>query len=108
MAYKSEISWSRSKGCALGTLGLVLLWAGCARFQSQSLSSPNRADLFEARSLTNDALRAFFQTNGLAGEWPRTAWDIRALTLTAFYYHPELDVARAKWAVATAGKITAA
>jgi len=108
MAYKSEISRSRSKVCALGMLGLVLLWAGCARFQSQSLSSRDRADLFEARTLTNDGLRAFFQTNGVTGEWPRSTWDIRALTLTAFYYHPELDVARAKWAAATAGKITAA
>ena len=29
------------------------------------------------------------------------------LTLTAMYYHPDLDVARAEWQVAEAGKITA-
>ena len=29
------------------------------------------------------------------------------LTLAAFYFHPELDVARAQWAVAEAARITA-
>lgn len=34
-------------------------------------------------------------------------WDLQMLTLAAFCCHPSLDVARAEWRVASAGKITA-
>ena len=39
---------------------------------------------------------------------PPASWNLDLLTLAAFYYHPDLDVARAKWGVAKAGIITAA
>jgi outer membrane protein TolC len=35
------------------------------------------------------------------------SWDFTNLVLAAFYYHSDLDVARAQWAVAEAAKITA-
>jgi len=38
---------------------------------------------------------------------PGGPWDLPSLTLVAFYYAPELDVARARWGVARAGRITA-
>jgi outer membrane protein TolC len=62
---------------------------------------------FEARTLEADGLRQFLEANNAGGDWPRVNWDLNALTLAAFYYHPDLDVARAKWAVAEAGKRTA-
>lgn len=34
-------------------------------------------------------------------------WDFEDLTLAAFYFHPDLEVARAQWAVARASEITA-
>ena len=34
-------------------------------------------------------------------------WDLKALTLAALYYHPDMDIARAQWGVARGGRITA-
>ena len=88
--------------------GMVL--AGCARFQPQPLSPAQNAQRLEERSLTNDALRPFLQTN-LHREfpaWPVPSWDFDMLTMAAFYYHPSLEVARAQWAVAQGGQVTAA
>lgn len=39
--------------------------------------------------------------------WPPEKWDLSMLTLAAFYYNPDLDVARARWEVAKAEVITA-
>ena len=89
-------------------LALGLL-AGCARFQSQPLSSADTAAGLESRSLDNPTLKAFLEKN-LGRElntWPATKWDFEMLTLAAFYYQPSLDVARAAWAESRAGIITA-
>jgi outer membrane protein TolC len=39
--------------------------------------------------------------------WPLEKWDLNSLTLAAFYFHPDLEVARAQWRVAQAGALTA-
>jgi outer membrane protein TolC len=67
-----------------------------------------RAD-FESRSLSNAGLRAFVETNlqEVLSVWPPAAWDLTNLTLAAFYFHPDLDVARASWSAVEAGKVTA-
>jgi outer membrane protein TolC len=88
-------------------LVLITCLAGCARFEPKPISSSRNADLFESRTLTAEGLRAYLETNGLAGAWPREVWNLQALTLAAFYYHPDLDVARAHWATAKAGEKTA-
>jgi outer membrane protein TolC len=43
----------------------------------------------------------------LAAAWPPSAWDLKSLTLAAFYFNPELDLARSQWAAARAAVITA-
>ncbi|MCU0786428.1 MAG: TolC family protein [Verrucomicrobia bacterium] len=88
---------------SLGALGLV----GCVHFHDQPLSAEKASADFSARTLTDAGLKAYLEANRVTGEWPHTAWDFNMLTLAAFYYQPSLDVARAKWAVATAGKTTA-
>ena len=91
---------------AIIALGLV---AGCARFHPQPLSPAETAAGLESRSLDNPDLKAFLEKN-LKRElstWSAAKWDFEMLTLAAFYYQPSLDVARARWAVAEAGKITA-
>jgi len=88
------------------TLGTALL-AGCATFHSQPISPEKTAAAFDARSLTNEDLRAFLETNHVAGDWPRQSWDLNALTLVTFFYQPALAEARAQWASAQAAKITA-
>jgi len=86
--------------------GLALLLAGCVHFESQPLSSARIAADFDTRSLNNPELREFLEKN-LKPEsfaWPLPSWDLTNLVLAAFFYHPDLDVARAKWATAQAGK----
>jgi len=91
---------------AMFVLGLL---AGCARFQPQPLSPAETAASLENRSLDNAGLKVFLERN-LGRElnaWPAPQWDFEMLTLAAFYYQPSLDVARAAWAEARAGIVTA-
>jgi outer membrane protein TolC len=83
--------------------------AGCATFQPKPISPDQTATAFEARTLNSTALKKFLQLN-LRNEiapWPPKAWSFPMLTLVAFYYHSDLDLARAKWGAAEAGIITA-
>ena len=84
--------------------------AGCARFQPRPLSPEQNAANLEDRSLTNEGLRAFIETNShrAFAAWPTTNWDFETLSWAAFYYQPSLAVARAQWAVARGGEKTAA
>jgi outer membrane protein TolC len=86
--------------------GATLL-AGCTTYHPQPISPEKTATAFDTRSLTNENLRAFLETNQVSGEWPSRSWDLNALTLVAFYYQPALAEARAQWASAQAAKITA-
>jgi len=86
--------------------GTALL-AGCATYHSQPISPEKTADDFDARSLTNDALRAFLETNHIQGEWPRHSWDLNTLALVAFYYQPAFAEAHAQWLATQAGEVTA-
>lgn len=89
-------------------LAAVLL-AGCAHYQPQPLNAEQRATEFDRRSLTDEGLRTFVETNlsSALPNWPLAEWNLETLTLAAFYFHPDLDAARAKLTTATAGKITA-
>jgi outer membrane protein TolC len=91
-------------------VGGLLLIAGCARFHSMPLSVAKNAELLEERSLTNQQLEVFIETNSHREfpRWPVETWDFEMLTLAALYFHPSLDVARAQWAVARGGETTAA
>ena len=91
---------------AIVVLGLV---AGCARFHPQPLSPAETAAGLESRSLGNPELKAFLEKhlNRELNPWPAAKWDFEMLTLAAFYYQPSLDMARAVWAEAQAGVVTA-
>ena len=95
----------------LGFIVIVgLVFAGCARFHPEPLSAAKNAERLEDRSLTNDLVKRFIETNTHRefSSWPVESWDFDTLTLAAFFYHPSLEVARAQWAVARGGEITAA
>jgi outer membrane protein, heavy metal efflux system len=85
----------------------IVLLAGCARFEPRAISPETTAARFEDRSLTNENLRAFLQTNHVVAEWPNPRWDLNALTFVAFYYQPSLAEARAQLASVRAAEITA-
>lgn len=86
----------------------IFLLAGCVAYKPKPISPAETLSSFEARTLDNPGLKEFMEMN-IRHEilpWPPEKWDFEMLTFAAFYYHPDLDVARAKWAVAEAGVIT--
>ena len=87
----------------------AIFCSACASFAPQPISPAATFARYEARTLDNPDLREFIQKN-IKRElvsWPLPQWDVELLTLTALYYHPDLDVARAKWYVTQAGTETA-
>jgi outer membrane protein TolC len=93
-----------------GFLLCGLLLASCARFHPQPLSPSQTAEALDNRTLTNESVRLFLETNLHRGfpAWPAESWDFDMLTLAAYFYHPSLEVARAQWAVGRGGEVTAA
>ena len=80
---------------------IFLLLCGCAAFNSRPLQPSKTASDFEARTLDSSGLRKFIGKNlkerGEKNPWPPKKWDLNTLSLAALYYHPEMDVARARW-----------
>jgi outer membrane protein TolC len=90
-------------------VAFFLLAAGCARFHPEPISPEQTVAQLEARRLDDAGLRKFLEQN-LGHEprdWPLKQWDLITLTLAAFYFHPNLVVARAQWRLAEAGVKTA-
>jgi len=85
----------------------IALLAGCARFHAQPLSVAKNLDAFESRTLSDPGLKSFLETNHSVAEWPPKSWDLMSLTLVAFYYHPDIEDARAALTVARSGILTA-
>jgi cobalt-zinc-cadmium efflux system outer membrane protein len=92
---------------AAGAIFGALILTGCATYHSQPISPSQTADSFARRSLSDEHLRAFLVTNHVAAPGNGDAWNLPALTLTAFYYQPSLAEARAPFAVAQSAQITA-
>jgi cobalt-zinc-cadmium efflux system outer membrane protein len=87
----------------------LLLLGGCVRYHAQPIDPAHTVQALTARGLDDPGLGTFVEANAepRPEAWPPPAWDLRALTLAAFYFHPDLDVARARWSVAQAGRVTA-
>lgn len=102
---------TRAEPCAALLLALGLA-SGCARhaYRPMPLSPPVLADRLEARSLDDPEFRAWMRRSAgyEPAAWPLRSWDLDDLTLAAFYFNPDLDVARANAAAADAAIITAA
>jgi outer membrane protein TolC len=81
--------------------------AACVRFYPKPIAPVKALEDFEARRLDAQELKDFLLRNQEAKDWPPAAWDLKSLTLAAFYYHPDMDIARAQWGVARGGRITA-
>lgn len=91
-------------------LAFALVLSACAMqsYVPRPLA-PDRvtADL-RSRDVADPGLRAFLEHHKYPVEsWPLPQWGLNGLTLMAVYFNPAMDVARANYAVETAGKITA-
>jgi len=89
---------------ALSTASVCL--AGCVHYQPRPIDLPTTLDRFEVRTLSDPGLARAVEPARLA-PWPPDVWDLQSLTLAGLYFHPDLSVARASWALARAGLVTA-
>lgn len=96
-----------SRGWSVAVCAVAI--SGCAHYEPAPIVPAQSAAALESRGLADPALRAFIESNpGHAlPEWPLKTWNLELLTLAAFYYSPELDVARARWDAANAAVATA-
>ena len=86
-----------STGRVAMCLACVLLSA-CTSYRAEPIAAADRMQAFEARTLDSPELLAYVASHRKEPGEPTAAgaWDFKALTLAAFYYSPELDVARIK------------
>jgi cobalt-zinc-cadmium efflux system outer membrane protein len=89
---------------------VILTWSGCAKYHAQPIVPAQVESNFEARTLSDPGLRSYVDANlpVKPAAWPPRILDLSTLTLVAFYYHPDLEVARARVGLAAAGVRTAA
>jgi outer membrane protein TolC len=88
-----------------GLLPALLLLSACSGPAPEPLDPARSESEFRARRLDDPGLLAWMESQGT----PRPAvWTLDALTLAAFYYHPDLDVARARVRGAEGAETTAA
>ena len=82
----------------------AVLFASCASPPPQPIDPVASDSEFRSRTLADPCLRRYLDT---LGPYPTASWDLPALTRVAFYFHPELDIARARLSQAQAGIVTA-
>ena len=90
-----------------GLIVALLLSSACVHYVPRPLSLPANAERLDARTLTDEGLAGAIQSSSPQQVWPPAVWDLPALTIAALYYHPDLEIARANWALARAGLISA-
>jgi outer membrane protein TolC len=84
---------------------LLAALQGCARqpYTPRSLDTDAAAAAYTARTTEDPSLKQYMVANGhREADWPVQRWGLVELTLLAFYYRPELEVARAEARVARA------
>lgn len=99
----------RNKLIGFFILAFIITMVGCMSFHPKPISPSQTTSAFEARTLDNPDLKKYLEETlqHKIDPWPPKQWNFTALTIAAFYYHPELDIARAQWEVTKAGVITA-
>lgn len=83
---------------------------GCApvvRYQPKAIVPAETAARLESRSLNDPGLKEFMEKNHKLTRWPVTTWDLNDLALAAYYFNPQMEVARAQVEAAQAAIITA-
>ena len=80
-------------------------FAGCTTYHPKDINPATSQAQLESRTLADSGLARFLNAHGS----PPTVeeWDLHRLTLAAFYFSPELDLARAQLAEADANTRTA-
>lgn len=90
----------------LAALGTLLLLVGCAHRPVRELQPGATQASLDGRTLGDAGLQRFLAAQGQGAAV--ASWDVPRFTLAAFYFNPELDVARAQVAEVEAGVVSAA
>ena len=92
-------------------ISLTLIVSGCG-FQSylpKPIEPSKIAEKLERRASTDADFQTYLSTQGYpTDQLPIRVWGENELSLSALFFHPDLNVARTQWRVAQAGQITAA
>ena len=93
-------------------LGATLGLAACApavHYRPQAIAPSATAAQFESRSLSEPGLKQFMERNlgHPLHPWPLETWNLNELALAAYYFNPQMQVARAQAEAAEAAIITA-
>ncbi|HEV8113561.1 MAG TPA: TolC family protein [Planctomycetota bacterium] len=92
----------------LGTSAIPILCAGCIAYHAAPIEPARMEDEFARRTLADPALAAWVAGEVVpAPSFPPPTWSLSTLCLAAFWFHPDLDVARAQARTARAGVTTA-
>ena len=85
----------------------LLSITGCYHYRPQSLLPPVVEREYRSRSIADPGLKEFIEAQPIEkpASWPPAEIDLDTLTAVAFYFHPDLDAARARLATATGGVI---
>jgi outer membrane protein TolC len=95
-------AWASTIGIAISVIGV----SGCVHYVPKPLDLPVTNASLDARTLSDPALRQVIESAAVGQPSP-DVFDLPALTVAALYYQPDLEVARANWALARAGIQTA-
>ena len=84
---------------------LVTAISSIAKVPEKTLSPAETALEYEGRSLNDPLFKVYVKKvqEQETIDWSPDSWDLELLTLAAFYYHPDLDVARAQWKTTLGG-----
>ncbi len=96
----------------IAALAAATVLTGCApavHYHPKPIAPAVTAAQLEGRSLSDPGLRRFMETNlhDKLSAWPLKSWDLNDLALAAFYFNPQMQVARAQAEAARAAIITA-
>jgi outer membrane protein, heavy metal efflux system len=95
---------------ALAAVAGLTACAPVVRYHPQPIVPAATAQRLESRTLEGPGLRQFMEENlgRKLSEWPPQAWGLNDLTLAAYYYNPQMQIARAQAEAARAAITTAA
>lgn len=88
---------------------MLVLLSGCAVYHARPISPEQAAAGIESRSLAGIHVKEFLEKNlrHQIAPWPPARWDFAMLAQAAYYYHPDIDVARGEFEIARATMVTA-
>ncbi len=94
---------------ALAAVAALTACAPAVRYHPKPIVPAITAERLESRTLNGPGLRQFVEGNlgHKMSAWPLQAWGLKDLTLAAYYYNPQMQIARAQAAAAQAAIITA-